>query len=666
MKNNKGLSLVEVLITVTILAIVIISAVAFMATGSRSFARGSADSNVQSEAELAVNQIEDLILDVNGGIDFQTTSGGGELTMYHAEPDDSGLTTYQKRSVVWDSGNEDLKSTEEVVDRDDATGSYSVSSVTYTGQLLAENVTDFDVDLSDFYEETDKNGVVHKIVRSVVITVKCLDATGNASYATSPVITLRNRLMIGSNMDEIFEETPTPEDNLTLYYADNGAGISAALPIIDGVSEVERDKVYDIYAIVNLGSHVNDRCDWEVEGLNSLAISTIDSSGMLSVDENEMNDYLRVTATYKNNTGKKATGVLKVVGGNVHDKLYKVKIQPTSMKPYNPTFYADIIDIGTEPLDVADRAAMDYTWSVLEPDGSVSTRVEPFDNKGDSIALKIIQDENNFGKVITIRVDTVCSTITDPERQKSYDTYTYRIDDANTFGGDSLCERGKVGTVVGYHEDNQYYFDAPFYDDEIECEWYFCDVYGNRISAYDEYIPYIDITFRKGSRVSYYLSFLSDLPPDKEFYVKVIVYLDDVWTGNTFTYSRIHYIPAVTLWGETTYMYTTAWSRFDFYYHLLGYYENAWAGDDHYAPAYEYEVVDFVYDAPAGATVTASVVQTTNSSDGGRDIKTTLKGSGSFTCTGCSPNDVVLKKIVVKVNLKGYPNICTYSTVIFQ
>lgn len=657
MKNNKGLSLVEVLITVTILAIVIISAVAFMATGSRSFARGSADSNVQSEAELAVNQIEDLILDVNGGIDFQTTSGGGELTMYHAEPDDSGLTTYQKRSVVWDSSNENLKSTEEVVDRDESTGSYSVSSVTYTDQLLAENVTDFDVDLSDFYEETDKNGVVHKIVKSVVITVKCLDNSGNASYATSPVITLRNRLMIGSNMDEIFDETPTPEDNLTLYYAENGVGVSGALPIIDGVSEVERDKIYDIYAIVNLGSHVNDRCDWEVEGLDSLAISTIDNNGMLTVDENEMNDYLRVTATYKNNSSKKATGVLKVVGGNVHNKAYSVKIIATSMQPYKPTFHAAII---TDTLEVADLASMDYTWTILEPDGSESTRVEPFANKNEDIALSIIQDENNFGKVITIRVDTVCGTTGQP----ASDTLLYRIDDATTFGGDSLLERGKIGDQMGYHGDNWYSFTPPFYDEDVEYDYYFCDVYGNRISAYDDLLGSVVIS---GGHGSYYLSFNSDLPPEKEYYIKVIAYYDDKWTGNTWTYSRVHYIPAVSLWGETTYANATVNSGFNFYYHLVGYYERAWVGADGYTAAFDHEVVDLVYDAPDGVTVTAVAGGALNTNDDGRDPKTTIRGGVTFTQTGSAyANQIILKKAVIRISMKGYPNIYTYATVYFQ
>lgn len=653
MKNNKGLSIVELLITVTILAIVIISAVAFMSTGSRSFAKGSADSNVQSEAELAVNQIEDLILDVNGGVDFQTTSDGGTLTMYHAEADDSGLTTYQKRSVVWNSGDANLKSTEEVLDRDDATGGYSVASVNYTNQLLAENVTNFDVNLDDCYDEVDSNGVTHKIVRSVVITVACEDSTGKSAYATSPVITLRNRLRIGA--EEVLDDTPTPEDNLELRYAENGVGLSAAMPIIDMVSEVERDHVYDIFAIINLGSHVNDRCDWEVEGLDSLAVSTIDANGVLSVDELEPNAYLKVTATYKNNSGKKASGVLKVSGDM--DKDYSVKIIATSMKPYAPTFHATIL---TETLELADLNSMDYTWTILEPDGSESTRVEPFNNKGEDIALSVIQDENNFGKVITIRVDTICGTTGQP----ASDTLLYRIDDATTFGGDSLLERGKIGDQLGYHGDNWYSFTPPFYDDDVEYDYYFCDIYGNRISAYDDLLGSVVIS---GGHGSYYLSFNSDLPPENEYYIKVIAYYDDKWTGNTWTYSRVHYIPGVSLWGETTYANATVNSGFNFYYHLVGYYERAWVGADGYTAAFDHEVVDLVYDAPEGVTVTAVAGGALNTSDGGRDPKTTIRGGVTFTQTGSAyANQIILKKAVIKISMKGHPNIYTYATVYFQ
>ncbi len=95
MRNNKGITLVEVLVTVAILSIVIVTASTFMTTSSRSFARESADSDVQSEAELAVNQIEDLIIDVNGGVSMTDDTDNMELLVYHAEDDSSGVTVYK-------------------------------------------------------------------------------------------------------------------------------------------------------------------------------------------------------------------------------------------------------------------------------------------------------------------------------------------------------------------------------------------------------------------------------------------------------------------------------------------------------------------------------------------------------------------------------------------
>ena len=57
-----------------------------MTTSSRTFAKGSADTTLQKEAELAVNQIEDMIIDTNGGVDFQEDASNNtkELILYNA------------------------------------------------------------------------------------------------------------------------------------------------------------------------------------------------------------------------------------------------------------------------------------------------------------------------------------------------------------------------------------------------------------------------------------------------------------------------------------------------------------------------------------------------------------------------------------------------------
>ncbi|MCM1144476.1 MAG: type II secretion system GspH family protein [Blautia sp.] len=652
MKDNKGMSLVELLISVTILAIVIVSAAAFMVTGSRSFARGSANSNVQSEAELAVNQVEDLVIDVNGGVDYlvDDTADTEELVMYHVENDDSGVTTYKKRTVTWDRAGETLKSSEWDMDYDEPTNHYVEKAEVYKDQLLADNVTDFNVDLSDSEVGTASNGTPITIVRSVVIRVDCHDATtGNVAYATTPVITLRNRLMRSATPEAIFPETPAGDSTLVLYISDSGLG--AALPIVNRVTTVERDKLYNIFAIVNLGSDVNDQCDWTIEGesAGSSCLSTIDASGVLSVAELEPNDYLVITATYKNNSNKKVVGVVKVIGGSgggSGKSLDSVKIIPTNMTTFAPNYASDVRTSGT--WTQAELNDLDYTWSISEPE-----RVASFDNKGKSLALSIIQEEQNYGKIITITL-VVHSDVTG---QTVSDQVQYRIANKGTKpGGDDLLERGKVGDVIGYHGDNWYSFEPPFYDENPVYEYYFCDIEGNRISAHDSLLDCIVIS---GGHGSYYLSFTKDLPPEREYYIKVMVHYHDKWKGTDWDYERIHYIPAVSLWGETTYCNATVNSGCEFYYNIGGYYELAWANSN--PPVYEYEVVDLVYDAPEGVTVTATAA--------GAQARTVTRiwSRAVFDCSDWNKaGSITLKSMTIKITMKGYPDIYTYSTVLFQ
>ncbi|MBD5445048.1 MAG: prepilin-type N-terminal cleavage/methylation domain-containing protein, partial [Lachnospiraceae bacterium] len=312
MKDNRGLTLVELLITVTILALVIAGAATFMLAGSKSFAKGNADSNVQGEAELAVNQIEDLIIDVNGGVDFTDDTDASTLTMYHVEADSSGVTVNKKRTVKWDKSDNNIYSGEWTVDKD-GSGVYVETSTIYANQLLAENVTDFNVDLSDKYTETAKDGTDIEIVRSVVIRVDCLDSTGKSTYATTPTITLRNRLMLSSSPDKIFDNTPTPDDSLLLYIS--STGMEGAVPVRDRVTTVERGKVYNIFVMVNAGTNVNSLCDFTVEGETSGTASSITPEGVhiaLDVNDSEPNNYLKITATYKTNSAKYVIGWVKV------------------------------------------------------------------------------------------------------------------------------------------------------------------------------------------------------------------------------------------------------------------------------------------------------------------------------------------------------------------
>ena len=142
-----------------------------MMTGSRSFTKGSADSNVQKEAELTVNQIEDMIIDLNGGVSMNVDQATTELSMYHAEDDGTGTMVYSKSAVRWDKNDQNVYCSKWDVAYDASTGTFADGAAEYADQLLAEHVTDFKVDLSDTLTTKAMDGTTKTIVKSVLISV---------------------------------------------------------------------------------------------------------------------------------------------------------------------------------------------------------------------------------------------------------------------------------------------------------------------------------------------------------------------------------------------------------------------------------------------------------------------------------------------------------------
>lgn len=627
MKNNRGMSLVEVLITVAILALVIIGAATFMLTGSRSFAKGNADSGVQSEAELAVNQIEDLVIDVNGGVEWLGDDSTDEesLVMYHTEPDASGFTVHKKRIVTWykDSYSakdmkETIRSSEYTMSYDNSSNSYTVTSTVYENQLLASNVTDFNVDLSDKIKETGADGNDIDIVRSVVISVACLDGTGRAAYATTPLITLRNRMMLSGNPGAIFDNTPSTNDNMQLYYSsvESGTGLEAAVPIVDRVSPVYRGKMYNVFAVVNASTNVNSLCNWTIEEVDSTSALNVNGVFVvLDVDESEPNEYLTITATYKTDSSKKATGVVHVLGDQAaKGDLIACHIIPDSIQtPFAPHFGSTVewSEFTAEEIAVLE-AELKYKWSVSKPE-----MVEDFAKENKDLSLSIKQEEQNYGKTFRIRLEVYSPTLD----KTVYDELDYVVDNATVVGGDAALERGKLRTDYGYHGDNWHWFDLPSngqgeknYCKITGWDYYICDANGNKMTEltnkYYDYLVFEVNCYESfgnthyepiygGDRITYYITITDEFPSDVSCWVGFKIYFK-YGDGTTYTYSNRHYIAAVTIMGENATVAYNSWGL-TFYYGVTGYYDLEWVKN----PAvfnYEFDI-DYEVAPPAGVTV---------------------------------------------------------------
>ena len=75
-KTNKGLTLVELIVTIALMVIVGGAITSFVVVAQRNYNYGVADADLQYEAQLLSNRMQDLMIDTAKGISYEYT---GEL-----------------------------------------------------------------------------------------------------------------------------------------------------------------------------------------------------------------------------------------------------------------------------------------------------------------------------------------------------------------------------------------------------------------------------------------------------------------------------------------------------------------------------------------------------------------------------------------------------------
>ena len=200
--GKKGFTLVEVIVSLAIMTIVAGSIGAFIIAGNNSYLRGNKELTLQEEAQLAANQMIDLIIDVEKDINFtpdhQGTAvnvdgsiakdaAGNEITTAHVS--ELRLVNNNNTYMIrWQgpAAGEYASSNQvylyEVENTTDADGNLVVGDPsTATPALMAEHVSSFNVDLSQVESK-------RKVILNMTFTYQ------DKSYEIAETIKLRNDL----------------------------------------------------------------------------------------------------------------------------------------------------------------------------------------------------------------------------------------------------------------------------------------------------------------------------------------------------------------------------------------------------------------------------------------------------------------------------------------
>jgi len=203
-RNQKGFSFVELIVTMALLAIVSLAIGGFITTGSRSFVNSNREIEVQKEAQLSMNQMVDLIIDVEKGVQLEestaslTGSEGAanvtkrELKLYNQKNNKSYMLRWYGSS---DSITSDKENCIYLVEGTNE-GEGEVVDIQFTGEeyLLAQYVADFEADISELSER--------KVGLRMVYTVD------NRTYETRETVKMRNDVATSTELAKIYDGEP--------------------------------------------------------------------------------------------------------------------------------------------------------------------------------------------------------------------------------------------------------------------------------------------------------------------------------------------------------------------------------------------------------------------------------------------------------------------------
>lgn len=261
-KDEKGFSLVEVLVVIMILAIVGAAILGFMVTSTKLFSGSKNEVDVQTEAQLTINWLNDVLVEAGHGVSYreEDASGRNILEIYN---------TANVYTITWMKAENRLYCDESRLE-DDGT-----LSVVTQNNLLAEYVTEFKLDTGSMTAENPL----------VVLTLGMEKAGRSVELVRN--VSLRNGVLINRPIEEI--------------YAGSGALVSSVLGVV--VYPVESYQAKGATAqfsarVTGIG-FPSQQVTWSIPDRTGLHPGTVidEQTGVLTISPEETAASFRVAAT---------------------------------------------------------------------------------------------------------------------------------------------------------------------------------------------------------------------------------------------------------------------------------------------------------------------------------------------------------------------------------
>lgn len=223
--NNRGFSLVELIVGIAILVIVSGAALGFMMTSTKTYKNVSDDVDLQEEAQIVMNQLETMVQNAGKGVNFMYKGktitenpadskdvegfsfSASDIDTSAVDVDYKILYIYNQENryvITFDVKNNKLMYREEARLKDESGTKFVNSFEDKSGSdaLMCEYLEDFDVTLTS----NDS-----KVVLNISLTME----KGVKAHKTNQNFFLRNSILLNTNVASIYPDTPEIETTYT-------------------------------------------------------------------------------------------------------------------------------------------------------------------------------------------------------------------------------------------------------------------------------------------------------------------------------------------------------------------------------------------------------------------------------------------------------------------
>lgn len=183
-RDNSGFSLIELIAAMAVLAVASVAILHFLNTSTTHYQKTNSEVEVQYEAQIATNQITDLLIDARKGVRY--TYNMSNLILSDAAIADLSVITSKEVTVynddvyyilTWNKDDKKLYYTDYTYDSSTGTWNLTTDKV-----LMAEYIENFSMDMTN----TAENGVVR-----LKLTFK-----RDNEYEVTQNVTIRNKVNV--------------------------------------------------------------------------------------------------------------------------------------------------------------------------------------------------------------------------------------------------------------------------------------------------------------------------------------------------------------------------------------------------------------------------------------------------------------------------------------